>query len=155
LAGEPAQTPLKPDPAALVVKSERDRERPVFDLAQLETLATFLPAQELRELVRLYLEHSADCVSRITVLAASSDFAALGRAAHELVGSAGNVGALDTHRLAKALEMACKAGDDAACRQVAAELPQATELVAGWLRAWLADSRPDAATLPALATAIG
>ncbi|HET6609409.1 MAG TPA: Hpt domain-containing protein, partial [Rhodopila sp.] len=113
------------------------------------------PAEHLRDFVRLYLEHSADCASRIAALAIDCDYGAMGRVAHELVGSAGNAGALETHRLAQALTVACKAGDEAACRRLASLLPQAIEGAAGWLRAWLAEACPTAATQPKLAAAMG
>ena len=125
----------------------------MFDLARLETLAGFLQPEPLRDFARLYLEHSVDCASRIAALAAEGDYGAMGREAHQLVGSAGNAGALETRRLAEALAAAGKAGDEAACRRLAALLPPATERAADWLRAWLADPRPAAVTLPERAAA--
>jgi TMAO reductase system sensor TorS len=163
-AASEAQPTASLEPDVAVAVPERDRggpvdrpvdrpvDSPVFDLAQLEMLITYLPGEELSEFVNLYLEHSTDCVKRITALAASGDFGAMGRVAHELVGSAGNAGASETHHVAKSLELACKAGDEAACRRLAAQLPQATELAANWLRAWVAgDPRPAAARLLELA----
>ena len=135
--------------------ADREHSVPAFDLAQLETLTGFLQPQELREFADLYLAHSVDCASRIVALAAEGDYVAMGRAAHELVGSAGNAGALETYRLAQSLAAAVKAGDEAACQILASRLPPATERAAGWLRAWLADPRPAAATLPDLAAATG
>ena len=136
-------------------ESQRNRDGSAFDLAQLETLATFLPGEELHEFAHQYLEHSADCVSRITMLAANGDFGTLRHVVHALAGSAGNTGALETHRLANALEMACKTGDEVTCRRLAAELPEVTEQASEWLRAWLADPRPAVAASPALAAAMG
>ncbi|MEA2736895.1 MAG: hypothetical protein QOH05_202, partial [Acetobacteraceae bacterium] len=151
--GAPADS--APTAATEPVAAQHDHYGPVFDLARLEALAGFLQPEPLRDFARLYLEHSVDCASRIAALAAAGDFGALGREAHQLVGSAGNVGALRTRRLAEALAAAAKAGDESACRRLAALLPPATERAAGWLRAWLADPRPVAVTLPELAAAAG
>jgi HPt (histidine-containing phosphotransfer) domain-containing protein len=79
------------------------------------------------------------------------DYGAMGRVVHQLAGSAGNAGALETRHLAETLAAACKAGDEVACRRLASILPQATERAAGWLQAWLAAPRPAAATPPELA----
>ncbi|WP_158932113.1 ATP-binding protein [Acidisphaera sp. S103] len=116
---------------------------PVFDLVRLEMLADVMSAADLRDFAHLYLEHSITCVSRIASLAAEGDYGAMGREAHQLVGSAGNAGAQETCRLAMALDTAAKAGDQEACRRLALLLPPATERAARWLRTWLADPRRD------------
>jgi CheY-like chemotaxis protein len=114
---------------------------PVFDLAQLATVSGFLRPEQLREFALLYLQDAAECAGRITTLAANGDFAEMGREAHQLVGAAGNYGAVETSRLAKALVTACRAGDEATCRRLAQLLPPATERAATWLRAWLDEPR--------------
>ena len=114
----------------------------VFDLVRLEMLAGFLPAEEMFEFGKLYLEHSVACANRIVALAAAGDYEAMRAEAHQLIGAAGNAGALEICRLAKALSAAAKAGDEAACRQLAALLPPATERTARWLQAWLRDRHP-------------
>ncbi len=149
------EAPLEASLEPVAAEAERDHDVPVLDLARLEMLAGFLQGEDLHDYARLYLEHSADCTSRIAALAIEGDCGAMGRVAHELVGSAGNAGALETYHLAAALAAACKAGDVAACSRIASLLPQATERAAGCLQAWLADPRPTAATLPKLAAAMG
>jgi CheY-like chemotaxis protein/HPt (histidine-containing phosphotransfer) domain-containing protein len=124
--------------------TERDHDAPVFDPARLEAVLGFLPPGKLREFALLYLEDAADCANRIAALAAEGDCGAVGRAAHQLVGIAGNYGAMETCRLAQALAAAGKAGDDATCRQLARLLPATTERAASWLRAWLEDAQPSA-----------
>lgn len=137
------------------IVAEHDDYGPVFDLARLEALVGFLAPEQLRDFAGLYLEHSIGCAGRIAALAAKGDYGAMGREAHQLVGSAGNVGALETYRLAEALVAAGKAGDEAACRRLAALLPPATERAASWLRAWLTDPHPSAAALQELAASTG
>jgi CheY-like chemotaxis protein/HPt (histidine-containing phosphotransfer) domain-containing protein len=114
---------------------------PVFDLAQLATVSGFLRPEQLREFALLYLQDAAECAGRITMLAANGDFVEMGREAHQLVGAAGNYGAVETSRLAKALVTACRAGDEATCRRLAQLLPPATERAATWLQAWLDEPR--------------
>jgi signal transduction histidine kinase/CheY-like chemotaxis protein len=151
----PVEAPPTADTVPAAGGAGSDHYVPVFDLARLETLAGFLQPESLRDFARLYLEYSVDCARRIAALAIEGDYGAMGREAHQFVGSAGNAGALETRRLAEALAAAGKAGDDAACRRLAAQLASATERAAGWLRAWLADPRPAAVTLPELVAAAG
>jgi HPt (histidine-containing phosphotransfer) domain-containing protein len=88
-------------------------------------------------------------------LAADGDCGGVSRAAHQLVGAAGNYGAMETCRMARTLETAGKAGDEEACRRLAPLLPDATERAANWLRAWLDDAHPVAPTGRNLAAASG
>jgi signal transduction histidine kinase/ActR/RegA family two-component response regulator/HPt (histidine-containing phosphotransfer) domain-containing protein len=128
---------------------------PVFDLGRLETVAGFLRPGQQRELAELYLDHSAECVSRITALAAEGDYGAIGGEAHQLAGSAGNYGAMETCRLAQSLEAASKVGDEAGCERLALLLPSATDRAAIRLQAWLADRRIGSPTLPEVAAHAG
>ena len=136
-----------------VNSAERDHDGPVFDPARLKAVLGFLPPGQLREIALLYLEDAADCANRIAALAAIGDWGEVGRAAHQLVGAAGNHGAMETCRLAQTLEAGGKAGDAAACRRLAPLLPAATERAASWLRAWLDDEYPDAPASRDLAAA--
>jgi signal transduction histidine kinase/CheY-like chemotaxis protein/HPt (histidine-containing phosphotransfer) domain-containing protein len=149
--GSPSMASSEP----VAAEADRDGYGPMFDLTRLETLAEILPPEPLREIARLYLEHSVDCASHIAALAADGDYTGVGREAHQLVGSAGNVGALETRRLAEALAAAGKAGDEATCRRLASLLLPATERAAGRLRTWIVDPRPAAVTLPELGAATG
>jgi HPt (histidine-containing phosphotransfer) domain-containing protein len=128
---------------------------PVFDLGRLETVAGFLRPEQQRELAELYLDHSAECVSRITALAAAGDYGAIGGEAHQLAGSSGNYGAMETCRLAQSLEAASKAGDEAGCERLALLLPPATDRAAIRLQAWLADRQIGSPTLPEVAAQAG
>jgi signal transduction histidine kinase/ActR/RegA family two-component response regulator/HPt (histidine-containing phosphotransfer) domain-containing protein len=134
-----ANSPSPAHAQPVATEAERDKDCPVFDPVRLATLAGFLPPEQLRDFARLYLEHAIDSASRIAALAAEGDCGAMAREAHQLVGSAGNAGALEMRRLAEALAVASKAGNVAACQLVAALLPPATERAASRLRAWLAD----------------
>jgi CheY-like chemotaxis protein len=128
-----------------------DEYGPAFDPARLETLTGFLRQEQLRDYIRLFLEFAVECAGRIAALAAAGDCDAMGREAHQLVGAAGNAGALEMCRLAEACIAAAKSGDEAACRRLGALLPPATERAAGRLRAWLADPDLGAGALLELA----
>jgi CheY-like chemotaxis protein len=149
-----AASPLTAQTAAATAQTERDHDGPVFDPGRLAALAEFLQPPDLRDFVVLCLEHSVECASRIAVLAAEGEYGAMGLEAHKLVGPAGNVGALELCRLAKALAAAGKAGDIAACQRLASLLPPATERTVTWLRASLADPRLGAVARPEPATAV-
>ncbi len=133
--------------------AEQDHAGPVFDPDRLKAVLGFLPIGQLREFALLYLEDAADCANRIVAAAADGDCGGVSRAAHQLVGVAGNYGAMETCRLAQALAASGKAGDGATCRRLAPLLPEATERAASWLRAWLDDAHLDAPADPDMATA--
>jgi signal transduction histidine kinase/AmiR/NasT family two-component response regulator len=133
---------------------EREPDAPVFDPARLKAVLGFLPPAQLREFALLYLEDAADCANRIAALAADGDCGGVGRAAHQLVGIAGNYGAMETCRLAQTLAAAGKAADLATCRRHAPLLPAATERAAAWLRAWLDDAYPSTPADQNLAAAV-
>ena len=135
--------------------AECDHEDPVFDPARLQSVLGFLPPGQLREFALLYLEDAADCANRIAAHAADGDCAGVSRAAHQLVGAAGNYGAMETCRMAQTLEASGKAGDEATCRRLAPLLPAATDRAARWLRAWLDDAHPVAPAGHDLAAATG
>jgi HPt (histidine-containing phosphotransfer) domain-containing protein len=128
-------------------QDEHDHYGPPFSLARLEMLAGVLSAEDLRHFAQMYLQHSVTCARRIASLAAEGDYDAMGQETHQFVGSAGNAGAMETYRLARALETAAKAGDQTACQRLALLLPPATERAASWLRAWMAEPRQDARNL--------
>jgi CheY-like chemotaxis protein len=132
---EPVTAEAEPD-------AERDADGPVFDPGKLAALAGFLPPDKLRDVARLCLENCVHSAGRIAVLDAEGDYGATGQEAHRLVGPAGNAGAMELCRLAQAISAAGKAGDEAACRRLAALMPAAMERAASRLRAWLAEPLP-------------
>jgi hypothetical protein len=133
--------------------AEHEHDGPEFDPARLRAVLGFLPPGKLREYALLYLDDAADCARRIVALAAKGDCGGVGRAAHQLVGAAGNYGAMETCRLAQALAASGKAGDAASCRRLAQQLPGATERAARWLHTWLDDTHPGEPADPELVVA--
>ena len=133
-----------PGARAALVAAGHDEYGPVFDPARIETLAGFLRSEQLRDYVRLFLEFAIECAGRIAALAEAGGYDAMGREAHQLLGAAGNAGAVEMCRMAEALVAAGRAGDATACRRLASLVLPATERAANRLRPWLAD--PDLST---------
>ncbi|HEV3176180.1 MAG TPA: response regulator, partial [Stellaceae bacterium] len=102
LAGEAAP---EPQPSAAPASGA------VLDTAMLDALARALPAAKVSGLLHLYLEQAGHALMRIESHASGGDFPRLAREAHDLAGSAGNVGAVRVTELARALEGASAEAD--------------------------------------------
>ena len=102
LAGEAAPEPQPPAAPA---------SGAVLDTAMLDALARALPAAKVSGLLHLYLEQAGHALMRIESHASGGDFPRLAREAHDLAGSAGNVGAVRVTELARALEGASAEAD--------------------------------------------
>jgi PAS domain S-box-containing protein len=118
-------------------------QRPPLDLEQLRGLVEVLPPEGLREFIGMYLDQVDETLGRIGALAARGDLPALGREAHAIISTAGNVGAAEMSALARALEDACRAGNRAAAaeltRRVIAASATASTALRQWLEAFLAE----------------
>ncbi|HKX09130.1 MAG TPA: Hpt domain-containing protein [Stellaceae bacterium] len=82
------------------------------------------PGAKAAGLVRLYLDRADAALSRIEARLRAGDLPGLRREAHDLVGSAGNIGAAALARTARQLEEACVADDAARATALATELRQ-------------------------------
>jgi HPt (histidine-containing phosphotransfer) domain-containing protein len=91
--------------------SDRLAQLPVLDPAQLDSLASVLSSEQIRDIQSLYLTETGNYLAEINALSSNGDLAAIARAAHVLVSTAGNVGAMQTSGRAKRLEEACKRGE--------------------------------------------
>jgi hypothetical protein len=85
---------------------------PDLDSTHLDALAATVGDATLARLLDDYLAGEPERIAQIENLAASADLDGLARAAHDLIGVAGNFGARRLHRVAQRLERACLAGDD-------------------------------------------
>jgi PAS domain S-box-containing protein len=111
---------------------------PVLDAPLLEALAARLPADKLGQLIGAFLDQIDGQIAAIEALAAGGDLAALGREAHSLAGCSGNFGARELSRLAREIELACRAADAGTAAQRVAALAAAAAEAAAGLRGWLA-----------------
>ena len=98
---------------------------PDVDLQRLEALRRIMSADQFVGLVEAALNAVIDHVAGVVQHVAAQDLAAAGRIAHDLISTAGNVGALRLGAAAQAVERAAKAGDRATCAQLAAEVSAA------------------------------
>ena len=94
-------------------KSARDEhsELPVLDLARLNSVMGSLSPEQIRDIQSLYLVETRNYMAEINALTPSGDFTAIARAAHVLVSTAGNVGAMQMSARARLLEESCKRGE--------------------------------------------
>jgi CheY-like chemotaxis protein/HPt (histidine-containing phosphotransfer) domain-containing protein len=136
----------KPIPAGDPDKGASAEEPPdsgiaIFDRARVATLKRMLPATELIEFVRMFLDSLGGFDSRIQELSGNRALAALGSEAHALAGTAGNVGALQLSDRARHLERTCTDGDAATINQAANALRQAIPQARAELTRWLDEQK--------------
>jgi two-component system, sensor histidine kinase len=98
---------------------------PVLDRRTIDQLAIIMPAIEFRRFVETWLKSSAARVNEIIGHAESGNLAELRRHAHNLVSTAGGVGAHQLAGLARRLEAACRAEKADEARQLARAIPTA------------------------------
>jgi signal transduction histidine kinase/CheY-like chemotaxis protein/HPt (histidine-containing phosphotransfer) domain-containing protein len=110
---------------------------PVIDEAALTALADSIPAA-LPGLIDAYLVGSADIVASIEAATSAADFAAMARAAHDLLATAGNFGARELQSLAGRLERASRAGRQSEALALATEVGATASRASTAMSSWLA-----------------
>ncbi|HWK44412.1 MAG TPA: CHASE domain-containing protein [Stellaceae bacterium] len=108
-----------------------------FDITHFRAVEAAIPAQPFDEILRLFVNHAEEHPPLIASLAAGGDLDALGEAAHTMIGTAGNVGALALSHCARDLEAACRRGDLADAARLADDLQETARHTANALRQWL------------------
>jgi signal transduction histidine kinase/NO-binding membrane sensor protein with MHYT domain/CheY-like chemotaxis protein len=83
-----------------------------LDSEKLEALKSVLPAKSVCELLRLFILDTDMQIAFIQENFAAIDLSAIARNAHNIVSTAGNLGAVKVSVLARELTDACRAGDD-------------------------------------------
>ena len=117
---------------------------PVLDRDKLAILESVLPFSNIEGLLTLFLSEIDGHLIRINISQSESDLNALAREAHDVVSSAGNVGAMEVSALARTLERACKEGQGVLVERLVVELVQACAVVTIALKEWLKERRPAA-----------
>jgi len=125
----PSKTPDHP---------EAMRDAAVLDHSHLASLAMHLPAENVRQLLLLFLDQIEAQIVTLKALSAGGDFAALAREAHTLAGTSGNIGALRLSGFARGIEAASKDADLESVMQLARGLDNVAKEAAVGLRHWLA-----------------
>lgn len=84
---------------------------PCLDREKLDALQSALPARSVRELLHLFIADTDRQMAAIEQASAAKDLSAMGRNAHNIVSTAGNMGAVLVSSLARDLTNACRAND--------------------------------------------
>ncbi len=79
------------------------------DIHKLEELAQYLPIRGIVDLVTLFIAEASNHAMRIKNYLAADDLQNIGREAHILVSTAGNIGAMTLSATARRVELACRA----------------------------------------------
>jgi DNA-binding response OmpR family regulator len=125
-----AATPAPATPASVAAP-----QSPVLaEDSMLASLAASLPDNELRTIVTSFLADAKARQGRIAALAQQRDLPMLAREAHDLAGTAGNVGAVHLAELARELQQRCKSNDIDDLAALVDALALATDTAAAVLR---------------------
>lgn len=110
---------------------------PILDIKILKGLEKELTPQGLRSYLRFFLSGGYERLEEITAVANAGDLDQLSCLAHDMVSTSGNIGALQTSCLARALARACRIGDSKAARPLLGELAIAAFASNAAIRKWL------------------
>jgi len=108
-----------------------------FDMEKLDGLETVMSRDDVLSFVELYLADSAMRLEAIGAALPRGELEMVGRSAHVLVATAGNLGAAAVSASARALEEACRRNDPAAAGLAAERLARTADGARATLRAWL------------------
>ncbi|MBI3677554.1 MAG: response regulator [Proteobacteria bacterium] len=114
-----------------------------LDREKLATLQDALPVAAVRDLLRLYLLDTDSHIARIREQNANGDLNGIARNAHEIISTAGNIGAMQVCALAQKLNKACHDDDAETVNRLVEELMAASVATSDAVHAWLEDTAPD------------
>ncbi len=100
---------------------------PILDKTSLEILAEQATPQVIPELIDTYLADAAQRIHLIQDAAANGNISQIGHQAHSLKSSSGAYGAMQVCAIARAIEQACKDGNNKQAITLAAQLPELAE----------------------------
>ena len=109
----------------------------VFDLEKLATLEAALPIKSVCDLLRLFLIDTDNHVGYIRERIAADDVDGVGRNAHVIVGTAGNLGAAKLSALAQELVGACHADKRGEIASIIEKLVTANREASSAVQSWL------------------
>jgi signal transduction histidine kinase/DNA-binding response OmpR family regulator/HPt (histidine-containing phosphotransfer) domain-containing protein len=116
----------------------------ILDLEKLKALDAVMAPSEASAFVELYLKDASAQLAAIAEALAQSDLAAIARAAHVLVSTAGNVGAMAVSTSAGRLQTLCRNQEHADIGPAVQDLQAAQEAASAALQAWLKTRIPQA-----------
>ncbi len=109
----------------------------VVDEPYLDDLQRVIPPPRFAALIQAYIDGAARALERLAALSESGDVAGVRREAHDLVGTAGNLGAKRLQALGMRLRAACAADDRAQMMHLVHEIRQASPEASSRLRSRL------------------
>jgi signal transduction histidine kinase/DNA-binding response OmpR family regulator/HPt (histidine-containing phosphotransfer) domain-containing protein len=144
-ATSPAQPPMTagaPHRAA-AVDDDDGVGPPVLDGSKLAELESALPPGSVVEFISLYLTDAELHLGRIAHYRAAGDFENVGREAHTLISTSGNLGAMRTSAIARQLETACRNDDHELAERLVGELSGACKASSAAFADWLNEGTVD------------
>ena len=108
-----------------------------LDLDKLASLEGVLPPESVHDLLRLYLLDTDNHVARIREQSVEGNLDGIARTTHDIVSTAGNIGAALMCALAQRLNKACRDDDDELVKLLVAELLVANLATSDAIRDWL------------------
>ncbi len=113
----------------------------LLDMEKLHALSEALALSSVHDLLQLYILDADKYIQAISHHHAQGDMAGVRRNAHVIVGTAGNMGALQVSALARALDAACHNNDKNAA-MLLDELIRANVMTTEAIHNWIANTNP-------------
>jgi len=110
---------------------------PIVDEEHIANIRDILPADRLMSLIRFYIEGADQRIHHMNSLFDSGDLKGLRQEAHDIIGTAGNLGARRLQMLGVELQEACKDGDLTEVGRVMTKITKASPEASAWLQHWL------------------
>jgi CheY-like chemotaxis protein len=110
---------------------------PAFDSEKLAQLQEQISTAKVIELVSMSFGEMTNQLARIEACLLQSDYPTMGREAHMLVSTSGNVGAMQLSATARELAHACRKDDEPSVAQIAAEIGRQGAAASAELSRWL------------------
>ncbi len=108
-----------------------------LDFDKLRLLDSALPAGGLESFLALFFADIEVQLAELGHAREAGDNEAIGRVAHNLVSTAGNVAALKTSTIARQLQQACRSGDRESRDRLLGQLTESAAIAVSALRHWL------------------
>ena len=128
--------------AELFAKLAELADPAALDLEKLTSLEAALPIESVCDLLRLFLLDTDNHIGFIREDCARNDFAGMGRSAHVIISTAGNIGAMQVSALAHQLDRLCRNDHNADIAGLVEQLVTAQAAASQAIHAWIANAEP-------------
>lgn len=110
---------------------------PILNTGMLTDIAAILKPQDLSDLIDMFIADTETQLADIATLRARNDLPGIAAIGHNIVSTAGNLGATRASILARQLERKCRQGEMAGSYRLISELARACDMASVGMRAWL------------------